>query len=410
MTAEKINIHKLFNGMTLITEMLPEVASGAFVFLLPCGASDDEKGKCGTATVLSEWIFRGAGELDNRQLNDKIEGLGLQRNSHVSSLHTGLSGALVADNLFDIMNLYKDVVRTARLEEKYFQMCQMLTLQGLMSLEDDPRHKIGLLVRERFLPAPIGQPGPGKIDDVQTLTPQDVGNHYRSHYTPHNAILALAGKVDFKEAKARIDEFFGDWEGRIPAEIEPGTCNEGYLHHPHDGAQVHIGIMHPSVTVADTDYYKALAAVNILSGGMGSRLFTEVREKRGLCYAVGANHLMAGPFGAIQCYLGSSPDNAQEALDVTIHELRNLGEGITEDELERAKVGLRATLVMQGESTMARAMGCASDYHHLGRVRSLEEIETAIEKLTVVDVMDYIHSHPAEKFMVVTIGPKELTI
>jgi predicted Zn-dependent peptidase len=168
--------------------------------------------------------------------------------------------------------------------------------------------------------------------------------------------------------------------------------------------------MYPSVNVVHKDYYKALAAVGVLSGGMGSRLFAEVREKRGLCYAVGANHRVTGKFGAVQCYVGSSPDKAQEAMDVMIAELVKLADGITQDELDRAKVGLRASLIMQGESTSARAAACAGDYYYLGRVRSLEEIEQEIVSLTVDDVVDFARKHKAENFTVATIGPKELKI
>ena len=141
---------------------------------------------------------------------------------------------------------------------------------------------------------------------------------------------------------------------------------------------------------------------------MGSRLFTEVREKRGLCYAVGAAHKVYGPYGAVFGYLGSTPDNAQQALDVTLDEFRKLAGGITQDELDRAKVGLRASLIMQGESTAARAASCAYDMFRLGRVRPLEEIENAVLSLTVDDVMRYARRYAPKEFAIATIGPAAL--
>ena len=171
---------------------------------------------------------------------------------------------------------------------------------------------------------------------------------------------------------------------------------------------MHVGLMYPSVAQEDRGYYAALTAAGILSGGMGSRLFTEVREKRGLCYAVGASHRVVGGYGLVQCYLGSSPEKAQEALDVMVGELVKLAEGVSSEELERAKTGLRASLIMMGESSGARAAGCVRDYYYLGRVRPLEEIEAAIKAVSIEDVIEHVRAHAPQGFAVATIGPKQL--
>lgn len=410
MDTQAIKIHKLSNGMTLLVEEIKEVSSGAFVFLVPAGAARDPQNRGGTAGVLSEHLFRGAGDRDNRMLNDKLDSLGLQRHNSVSSIHSGFSGALIGDNILETIEIYADILRRPNLTAEHFQPCRGLALQSLESLEDDPRQKISLLIKEKYLPYPFGRPMPGKKEDLQALTLEEVKTHWEDSFAPDGTILAVAGKVDFDQIRDLVEKNFGSWQGKKPEELSQGECRQQLYHQQNDGAQVHISLMYPSVHVCNDSYYKALAAVGVLSGGMGSRLFTEVREKRGLCYAVGAHHTITGPYGAVQCYAGSSPEQAQEALNVMTTELIKLKDGITKDELERAKVGLRASLIMQGESTAARASACAGDYYHLGRVRSLEEIETAIKSLSVEDVIEYVKAHPAEKFTIATIGPKELKI
>jgi len=407
---QEIKVHNLSNGMTLVAEKIREVSSGAFIFLLPVGSARDPVDRGGTATVLSELLFRGAGTMDNRSLNERLDALGLQRHSSISSTHMALSGALVADKLLETIELYADIICRSRLENDHFALCRELALQSLDSLEDDPRQKIGLLVREQYFPYPFGRPAPGKKQELQKLEIKDVKSHWQGMFSPRGTILAAAGNIDFEKLIEVVETHFGNWQGNTPDKIIQNACREKFYHQQHEGAQIHIGLMYPSVHVQGDHYYRALTAVEVLSGGMGSRLFTEVREKRGLCYAVGARHHINGPFGAVQCYVGSSPDRAQEALDVMIAELVKLSEGITQDELDRAKVGLRATLIMQGESTQARAAACAGDLYHLKRVRSLEEIENAILSLTVQDVLEFVKEHPAQKFTVATIGPRELTV
>ncbi|MCP4708011.1 MAG: insulinase family protein [Planctomycetes bacterium] len=410
MAEQVVDVHKLSNGMTLVVEPMKEVSSAAFMFLLPMGVAFDPAEKTGMASVLSELVYRGAGEMDNRQLSESLDGLGLHRHSGIATLFGSFGGALVGGNLLEALKLHGEILRRPRLAEKQFEACRELAIQSLDSLEDDPRHKISLLVKEKYLPYPFGRPAPGKRDELQVIRHSEVVEHWGARATPANMILSVAGKIYMEPLVEAVEHCFGDWEGDKPAELERGEQENQVFHQPYDGAQMHIGVMYRSVAYQHEDYYAALAAVSVLSGGMGSRLFTEVREKRGLCYAVGAAHQVIGGYGTVQGYLGSTPERAQEALDVMLEELRKLSDGITENELDRAKVGLRSSLIMQGESTTARAVSCASDYYHLGRVRSLQEIEEKIINLTVQDVVDHAKRFKPKDFTIVTIGPEKLNV
>jgi predicted Zn-dependent peptidase len=410
MAKQVINIETLDNGMTLVAETMKEVSSAAFMFLVPAGAAYDPAGLTGTSNVLAELLFRGAGELNNRALNERLDSLGLHRQSSVASLHSYFGGALVADNLWSALEVHADILRRPMLEQEQFELCRQLALQSLESIEDDPRHKISLLVHEQYLPYPFGRPPVGKREELELLPGATVQKYWQDRFTPANTILAVAGKVDFKRLKDFAKKHFGDWQGAKLSGLTPGPPQTRVFHQPYEGAQVHVGIMYPSVTYDHEEYYAALAAVGVLSGGMSGRLFTEVREKRGLCYAVGAAHQVAARYGTVQCYLGSTPDRAQEALDVTLTELTKLAEGITQAELDRAKVGLRASLIMQGESTSARALSGARDLYHLERVRTLTEIEEGIQTLTVKEVVNHVQKFKPADFTVATIGPKELRV
>jgi predicted Zn-dependent peptidase len=146
----------------------------------------------------------------------------------------------------------------------------------------------------------------------------------------------------------------------------------------------------------------------VLSGGMSSRLFTEIREKRGLCYSVYATLNTLKDRGLVVCYAGTTAERAQETLDVLRAELARLGEGIGQDELDRCKARAKSSLIMAQESSGSRAASLARNWYHLGRVITLDEVRTHIEELTVARVLDYVHRHPARDMSILTIGPEPL--
>jgi predicted Zn-dependent peptidase len=186
--------------------------------------------------------------------------------------------------------------------------------------------------------------------------------------------------------------------------------NEKYTHLHNDGSQVHIGIMFPDPKLSDQQYYNARTAVSVLSGGMSARLFTEVREKRGLCYAIAAKYHGLKEAAGIMCYAGTTPDKAQQTFEIILEEFNRLGKDISEKELQRAKAGLKSSLVFSSESSATRAGVIGSDYHLLGRVRSLEEIKQAIEQTTVDSVTKYLKSRKFDNFTALTIGPEQIKV
>jgi len=135
-----------------------------------------------------------------------------------------------------------------------------------------------------------------------------------------------------------------------------------------------------------------------------------VREKRGLCYSVSASYDQVKGMASVVCYAGSRVEKAQETLDVTVGELKRLKDGMTDEEVDRVRAGLKTSLIMQQESTSARAGSMASDWFYLNRVRTIDEIQAAIDGLTPTAILDHLDRYPAKDFTVVTLGPQPLTV
>jgi predicted Zn-dependent peptidase len=401
---ERIDTHKLSNGMVILGVPMAQVQSAAFGFLLPAGAAVMPDLCCGAPAIIEDWMFRGAAGKTSRELTDLLDGLGLHRNASIKSKHIELSAATEADNLLNAIELYADVILKPTLDEQQFEYSRQLALHGLAGLEDDPRQKTSLLLAEHFYPDPLGRSPVGKLDDLQGLTAEKCRQIISDQFNIADIIFAAAGKYDFAELCLLLEKLFASAKPKKTAKINAKKQILAYHHQQHAGSQVHIGIMIPTVTAQNPDYYNARVAVAVLSGGMSGRLFTEVREKRGLCYAVGASYHSLKEMAGIKCYAGTTPDKAQQTFDVIMNEFKKLADGIGDDELQRAKIGLKSNLIMQSESTSARAGAAGADYYMLGRVRSLEEIKQQIEKVTVKTVLDFLKKNPFDKFCSVTIG------
>jgi predicted Zn-dependent peptidase len=408
--AEKFDKHTLKNGMVILGEPMEAVESVAFGFMLPAGAGRLPDGCCGASNVIADWIFRGAGDKDSRQLSDAIDGLGLVRGRSIGSSHISIGAALESGNLAKALDLYADIILKPSLKDDQFELARQLAIEEVMSLDDDPRQKVMLKLREHFYPSPLGRNTVGDIEELKALTAQISGQIIEDKFDLSQTIFSVAGKYDFDAICRQLEKLFESEQQQSDESIQLNPGQEKYTHIDNDGAQVHIGLMTETVNPTDENYYNARIAISVLSGGMSARLFTEVREKRGLCYAIGARYHGLKDAAGIMCYAGTTPDKAQETLDCVIGEFNRLGEGITEDEIGRAKVGLKSSLILQSESSSSRAGAIGSDHYILGRIRSLDEIKDKIEATSVDSVLAFLRANPFGEFTVVTIGPKQVNV
>ncbi len=407
---ERLDTHILKNGMVLLGEPMEAVRSVAFGFMLPGGAARLPDGCCGAGSIITDWIFRGAGDRNSRKLGDALDGLGLHRANSVGSSHIGVGAALENENLSQALDLYADIILEPHLKEDQFELAKQLAIDGVHALDDDPRQKVMLKLREKFYPIPLGRSTLGNIDELTALTAKSTKAIIKDKFNLSETIFGVAGKYDFDALATQMESLFETGRKKALEPVTLGAKAGKYTHIDSDGAQVHIGLMTETVKPTDEDYYNAMVAVSVLSGGMSARLFTEVREKRGLCYAIGARYHGLKDAAGIMCYAGTTPENGQETVDCVIGEFNRLSEGISEEEIQRAKVGLKSSLIMQSESSSSRAGGIASDYYMFGRVRSLDEIKSKVEATSVDSVLGFLRNNKFKDFTVVTIGPKKVKV
>ncbi len=412
----RIKEHTFSNGLVLIAESMPGVQSAAFTLLVPAGvAYEGARGLDlggGAATMTAEWMTRGAGPRDSRELLTALDNLGVSHAESATTLHTSLAAATLGRNLEPALEIFADMVLRPRLDDKEVEPIRALCLQNLRSLEDDPGTKVIYELRRRHFPDPWGRPSPGNPESVAALLPDDLRRFRDRTYRPNGAILGVAGAIEWPRLRDTVGRLLGDWPALPDPVVVERAVGPKRGHISRETQQIQIAFAYPATTVSSPSYYRERAAVAILGGYSSARLFTEVREKRGLCYSVYASYEGHRDRAAVLCYAGTSADRAQQTVDVMLSEIERLGrDGIAADELDTMRAGLKSSLIMAQESSMSRSGALASDWYFLGRVRPLSEISTALDALTPEEVS--AHAADLERIRemtILTLGPSELRL
>ena len=404
-------IHTLPNGLTIVGEPLESKQAAAFSFLIPAGSATEPLGKEGLTNVLEGTLYRGAGNRSARQLGDALDGLGIERGGSADIEYTTFSGATLGLYLHEALELYADILLRPALPEDDWEGQKTLALQSLKGLDDAPSRKLFVQLRQNWFTSHHHRAVIGTKEGLESIQLEDLRQDFENRCKPHGVILALAGNFDWDATVAHIERLFGEWEGSAPVMEVPQIVDTPLRQHiSSEKEQVHIGVAYRGVASDNADNYAYRLSNAVLSGGMGARLFTEVREKRGLVYTVSASVSSHRGIGWTTAYAGTTAPRAQETLDVLLGELKRMEQGVTQDELDRARTKMLTALVMGEESTRSRAASIARDYWILGRVRPLDELEREIGAVTVQNINDFFARHPVENFSVVTLGPTELSL
>lgn len=405
-----VHVQTLSSGVTLLVEPMDDVQSAAFCMLVPAGTIYEPRGANGASAVMADLVTRGAGALDSREFHGRLDRLGVQRSEVNGWNFLSLTGALLSEHLEPTLELYADVLLRAQLPADELEPAVFGVEQGLRAMEDEPQRKVFIEVRRSTYDDPWGRPTEGTLDELPNITSAMLRGFYRDCFRPNATLIGVAGRVDPVRVAAQLERLLADWApGELPA-IERGSRQPPVRHLPHESAQTHIGLAWPAAPFGHPDYYSAWAAANVLGGSSSARLFTEVRERRGLCYSVSTSLNSIREEGRMFTYVGTTTERAQETLDVTLVEIEKLARGIDQGELERCQANAKSALVMQQESTSARASSIARDWYYLGRVQTLAEVHREVQSLTVGQVDDYLRRTPLRELTAITVGAEPLRI
>jgi predicted Zn-dependent peptidase len=403
-------LHTLENGMQIVGQRMPSLSSVTFGLQFAAGIKDESPEKLGLTHLLSDMVFQGTESRNVRQLTEEFEAIGARKGGETGNEFARYSAQVVGNRLDRALELIADVLRHPTFPADEFEQMRNVQLQEIRRRDDEPMRRIFDLVRERFYAGTnLGRRGLGLRETVLELTPQDLRAFWQERYQPDGVLLSIAGDFDWDHVVARVEELFGDWKGSPPSSpVLLPSHRQAVNIEIQEGNQEHIGMAFPFPKYGDPSYYAATVVSEIFGGGMTSRLFREVREKRGLVYSVAAIFSPNGIFGAEFLYAGTTPEKSPETVQVLLDELRHLqSEGVTEDELLRAKVQIKSELVMRGESSSARMSALMRSWWFERRLITIQQLKEAIDGVSREQIMSLLSGVPLFQTLVIgAIGPR----
>ena len=379
-------VHRLTtlpSGLRVATAGLPHVETVAVGVWIGAGTRHEPADAAGVAHMLEHMAFKGTERRDARRIAEEIESVGGSLDAHTSREYTAYYARLLAADLPLALDLVADILQHSRLDEEELARERQVILQEIAEVADTPDDLVFDLFQEQAFPEqPLGRPVLGDRTSVAAMPREALHRFLAEHYLASRAVVAAAGKVDHEEVVALAARLFGELPRGGTTTAPPARYLGGARLLERDCDQVHLVLGFPAVSYTDPDYYALHLLSNILGGGMASRLFQEVRERRGLAYSVFGFVSCFADAGLFGVYSSTEPDRAAELVFTLCDEIARFAEGPSEAELARAKKQLEANLLMSLESCGAVAEDMARQLLFFGRRLPVPEL---VEKIEAVD-------------------------
>ena len=376
---------RLANGLTIVSETMPRLESVALGVWVKSGSRNETDDEHGIAHLLEHMAFKGTRKRSARQIAEEIENVGGELNASTSIETTSYYARVLKDDVPLAVDILADILTESLFDEEELRREQNVILQEIGAANDTPED----VVYDRFSEAAyrdqtIGRSILGTPDTVRSFTPAQLRGYLAKHYTADRLIVVAAGAIDHADLVRQVEHRFGGIDpasGTAP-EISPAVYTGGEFRQTRDlmDAQVLFGFEGRAYHMRD--FYASQMLANILGGGMSSRLFQEVRELRGLCYSVYAFHWGFSDNGIFGIHAATGASDLPELVPVILSELRKVAETIDQQEIERSRAQIRASLLMAQESPAARAGQIARQMLLYGRPIPNEELMDRLANIT----------------------------
>jgi predicted Zn-dependent peptidase len=388
-TAGEARLTSLGSGVRVVTEGMPSVRSVALGFWVRVGSRDESELQAGVSHFLEHLLFKGTERFSSREIDEAFDAMGAEVNAGTGKETTSVYSRFLDQHLERAFDVMQDMVLRPAYPD--IDSERRVVLEEIAMYEDEPQDKVhDVLAQAIFGEHPLGRPVIGRADVVSSVPVPAIAAYHDERYVAPNIVVAGAGSIDHEQLVELVDGALGDgaaWGTVPPADGMPSPDGPTISFHQKETEQYHLCLGAPGIPRGDDRRFALRVLDTILGGSTSSRLFQEVREKRGLAYAVYSYLSHFADSGQVAVYVGTRPDNVREAMSVIGAELRKLVEdGVDADELERARENAKGRTVLSMESTLTRMNRLGSSVLMGIPLLTMDELLDAFDSVSEDDV------------------------
>jgi predicted Zn-dependent peptidase len=382
-----VNLTTLPNGFRIVTESMPGLQSAAIGIWVLAGARHETAAQNGIAHFLEHMAFKGTESRSALQIAEAIEDVGGYINAYTSREVTAYYARVLGEDVPLALDVLADILRAPVFDPHEIEVERGVILQEIGQAYDTPDDIIFDWLQEKAYPDhPLGRAILGDDARVRSFGRQDLLAFVGEHYVPGKMVLSASGAVDHEALVGAAERLFGDMPATTLTQPMPARFSGGEIRREKELEQAHIAMAIESPHYQDDRIYAAQIYASALGGSMSSRLFQEIREKRGLCYTIYAQAGAYEDTGMMTIYAGTSGEQVDDLTSITMDELKRAAEDMTQAEIDRARAQMKAGLLMGLESPSNRAERMARMLQIWGRVPEVDEVVTHIDAVTLGDV------------------------
>ncbi|MEO0393230.1 MAG: pitrilysin family protein [Pseudomonadota bacterium] len=385
--ADTTRVTVLENGFTIVTDSVPHVETMSAGVYVGVGSKHEVPENNGISHFLEHLMFKGTKTRTARGMIEELEAAGIGVNAYTSKEITTYHMSGLKETLPKAVEVLADMMQRSQFPQADLDQEREVVKQEIKRSEDNPsRHMSNQLFRQAYPDQPYGRTTLGPAENIDELTREQFFAYVQEHYTAENMVLAVSGNVDHDEVVRLAKQHFDELPEGKPEPAETPDYVGGYEKNEGPINQVHFAMGMKSVGEDHPDFYAHYMAAKILGGGMSSRLFEEVREKRGLVYTTSAAYTGNDDVGMVYVYGGTGEKELAEMVPVMAREITRLSEDASQAELDKVRTRLITSLAQQQEAMEDRRENIGIDMLNKGELESIEEIKAKLDAVTVEDI------------------------
>jgi predicted Zn-dependent peptidase len=398
---------QLANGLTVVSHAMPEVETASIGIWIGAGSRSEALGEHGVAHFLEHMAFKGTARRSAQEIAQEIEAVGGELNAATGVDSTAYYARVMRKDMPLALDILSDILVAPRFDRAELTRERDVILQELAAAMDSPDDIAFDLVQEAAFPGqPVGRPILGTVESVGSFKRAHLGAYLAAHYHGPDMVLVAAGAVDHKALVAEAERWLGGFNPEAAPPPEAARYAGGVRRSEKNFEQTHLVLAFEGAAYRDADYFTAQICAGALGGGMSSRLFQEVRERRGLCYAIYSFASGLTDSGMFTIHAAGGPNRAHELFAVIRDELVKAAEGgFRADEIARVKAQIKMGLLAGLESSSARAEQLARQILIHGRPLTTEEVIEKVESVEASELQALVARMLASPVSLATVGP-----